>query len=164
MTATHEMGKTPEESRKERAGMGDTSFQFQSPDTNPEGQDQPAVLTGSVLDFPPPCELSARYLLRSFTEKEQIKPKRRSKAKKLLSKFTKPYWPLVVGARVAAISGGKIVQGVIMGTKAHPLWPAAFRRKGFAACWIRLDTGQRTVGYELRPIQANQTTRGQENV
>jgi hypothetical protein len=137
--------------------MDDTAFQLQLPDPGPERQDQPAVLTGSVLDFPSPCELSARCVLRSFTKREQINPKHQHKAKKLLSKHTQPYWPLIVGVRVAAISGGKIVQGVILGTQARPLWPAAFRRKGFAGCWIQLDSGERVVGYELRPLEGPQT-------
>jgi len=137
--------------------MDESASQIQSLDHGPERRNQENHSIRLVLPFPSPSDLSARCLLRSFTKPEQINLKHRRKAKKLLSKHTKPYWPLFVGARVAAISDGKIVRGAILATKAHPLRPAAFRRKGFAGCWILLDSGERVVGYELRPIEGPQT-------
>jgi len=86
------------------------------------------------------------------------------KSKKMVSKHTKTYWSPIVGARVAAISGGKIVLGVVIGTKAKPMFAAAFRRRGFAGCWIQLDSGERVVANELRPVQEVQTAKGEEDV
>lgn len=144
--------------------MDSTTLQSKPPDSSPAQQDQPANRTGSVLAFPPQSESSERRLLRSFITGKQANQKSKRKAKDLLSKYTKCYWPISVGARVAGVSNGRIVQGVILGTKARPWRAAAFRRKGFAGCWILLDSVKRVVGNELRPIQEVNAANGQDNV
>ncbi len=142
--------------------MDHTSYQIHDSDPCREPQDRQETRTGSVLDFPIPSERLARRALHSFANREQASRKKPNKAKKLLRKQANQYWPLVVGARVAAISGGAIVQGTIAGTKAHPIRPAAFRRKGFAGCWSLLDSGEHVVGYDLRPLQDAHSAKGQE--
>jgi hypothetical protein len=74
------------------------------------------------------------------------------KVAQLISKHAFPDWRLRVGDRVAARSGDRIVQGTILGTKSEPLRPAAFFRDTFTACWLMLDSGERAVANELRPV------------
>jgi len=70
----------------------------------------------------------------------------------LVSKHAPPNWRPRVGSRVAALSEGRIVQGIVLGVKSKPWRPAAFFRKNFTGCWLLLDSGKRRVANELRPI------------
>jgi hypothetical protein len=132
--------------------MGNTTLQLPFPDPSNVQKDQPANHAGSVIAFPSMDQSSRPRLLRSLVAGKQGNQKPARKAKELLSKYIKSSWSFTVGAKVAAVSDGEIVQGTILGTKAKPWRPAAFWRKGFAGCWILLDSGERVVAYELRPI------------
>jgi hypothetical protein len=74
------------------------------------------------------------------------------KVAQLVSKHAPKDWCLRVGIRVAGRSGDRIVQGIILGTKSEPRRPAAFFRDTFTACWLLLDSGERAVANELRPV------------
>jgi hypothetical protein len=126
-------------------------FQSYPPDSKPPEQGQPANRAGTVIAFPLRSQSSEWRLLRFLTGK-QANQKPQPKAKELLSKHTKSCWALTVGARVAAIADGRIVQGVILGRQGKPWRAAAFHRGGFSGCWILLDSGERIVAHGLRPI------------
>jgi hypothetical protein len=129
---------------------------FHPPDSGFAPEDGAENPKGSLLAFPPHCQTPDRRLLRSFMRSKQVNQKPERKTTRLISKHAQCYGHFIVGSRVAAISDGKIVQGTILGTKAKPWRPAAFWRKAFAGCWILLDSGERVVAYELRPIHVIQ--------
>ncbi len=74
------------------------------------------------------------------------------KVAKLVSKHAYSDWRLRVGDRVAGRSGDRIVLGTVLGTKSDPRRPAAFYRDTFTACWLLLDSGERALANELRPV------------
>ena len=102
-----------------------------------------------------PSEEAAIYRLLLHNEPPGGITKR--KVPQLVSRHAPQDWRLRVGIRVAARSGDRIVQGIVLGTKSEPWRPAAFFRDTFTACWLLLDSGERAVANELRPIEKVQT-------
>jgi hypothetical protein len=108
-----------------------------------------------VFKLQSPSDEPGVYRLLLHNESSGGIPER--KVAQLVSKHAPGHWRPMVGARVAALSEGRIVQGVILGIRAKPWRPAAFYRRGFTGCWILLDTGTKIVANEMRPIKGPQT-------
>ena len=99
----------------------------------PGPTDEHAILQLNRLG-PPPCAVARR------------------KVPQLISKHAPRNWRPRVGTRVAGLSEGRIIQGVVLGVKAKPWQAATFCRHNFYGCWLLLDSGKKIVANELRPI------------
>lgn len=107
---------------------------------------------GKLLIFERPADVGRLRARRLARRGRLLIAGSKPKERRLISKYSPPNWSMMVGARVAAFSDGRIVQGTILGVKDKPSRPAAFARRGFCGCWLLLDDGRKVVGNELRPI------------
>ena len=106
---------------------------------------------GRLLQFRP-RSLKAKTDNEKFFANSQRFGGTERRVAQLISKHAPRGWRFKVGDRVAGCAGERIVNGTVLGCKFAPRRPAWFCRNTFAACWLQLDSGERAVANELRPV------------